>query len=68
MLIFVTLSFCVMRMLLKVIWSPGLDMQSSQGIHCRNSMLTCNTTISTSATSVECTGPRLISSDSEISA
>ena len=46
----VTLSFCVMRMLLKVIWSPGLDMQSSQGIHCRNSMLTCtNTTITTPA-------------------
>ena len=48
----ITLSFCVMRMLLKVIWSPGLDMQSSQGIHCRNSMLTCgNTTITTSANS-----------------
>ena len=50
MLKHVTLSFCVMRMLLKVIWSPGLDMQSSQGIHCRNSMLTCtNTTITTPA-------------------
>ena len=50
MLKHVTLSFCVMRMLLKVIWSPGLDMQRSQGIHCRNSMLTCtNTTITTRA-------------------
>ena len=50
MLKHVTFSFCVMRMLLKVIWSPGLDMQSSQGIHCRKSMLTCtNTTITTTA-------------------